>query len=220
MIPVMLVGRLVSRTRYERYEYGTALVLSCGMLLFMLDAGGVAGGKKTAASTTTAGACLLIAYVLFDSFTSNWQSAIFRAYGVSSVQMMCAVNLFSCVLTGASLAQQDALAGPLRFAAEHRAFVLDCLLLSLCSALGQLLIFCTIAAFGPVVFAIIMSVRQCLAILLSCLLYSHPVHPVGLLGILLVFLGVFLRIYFNQRRKHASDSHDKHTTAIQPLIKV
>lgn len=33
----MIMGKLVSRTKYEYYEYVTALILSGGMLLFMLD---------------------------------------------------------------------------------------------------------------------------------------------------------------------------------------
>jgi len=35
---------------------------------------------------------------LLDSFTSTWQNALFVDYGVTSIQMMCAVNMFSCLL--------------------------------------------------------------------------------------------------------------------------
>lgn len=38
-IPVMIMGKIVSRTKYEYYEYFTAVILSIGMLFFMLDAG-------------------------------------------------------------------------------------------------------------------------------------------------------------------------------------
>ena len=34
----MLMGKIVSRTKYEYYEYFTAVILSIGMLFFMLDA--------------------------------------------------------------------------------------------------------------------------------------------------------------------------------------
>lgn len=36
----------------------------------------------------------------------------------------------------------------------------DCLVLSVCSAAGQLFIYYTIATFGPVVFVIVMTIRQ------------------------------------------------------------
>lgn len=44
--------------------------------------------------------------MMFDSFTSNWQGALFTQYRMSPVQMMCGVNLFSCIFTAVSLFQQ------------------------------------------------------------------------------------------------------------------
>jgi hypothetical protein len=52
------------------------------------------------------GYIILIGYLVFDSFTSNWQAELFNTYGMNSVQMMCGVNLMSCVLTSVSLLQQ------------------------------------------------------------------------------------------------------------------
>ena len=42
---------------------------------------------------------------------------------------------------------------------------------------------------------------QGLAILLSCFLYSHPITLMGILGIMLVFTAIFLRIYCSHRLK-------------------
>lgn len=58
-------------------------------------------------ATTLSGVILLGGYLLLDSFTSTWQNAIFIDYGVTSIQMMCAVNMFSCLLTAMSLFQQS-----------------------------------------------------------------------------------------------------------------
>lgn len=44
-IPVMIMGKIVSRTKYEYYEYVTAIILSIGMLFFMLDAGNDQAGN-------------------------------------------------------------------------------------------------------------------------------------------------------------------------------
>lgn len=35
VIPVMLMGKLISRNKYELYEYATAALISVGMVLFM-----------------------------------------------------------------------------------------------------------------------------------------------------------------------------------------
>lgn len=53
------------------------------------------------------GVILLAGYMALDSFTSNWQEALSKEYGPTSIQMMCGVNLFSCLLTATSLLQQS-----------------------------------------------------------------------------------------------------------------
>ncbi|XP_076638475.1 adenosine 3'-phospho 5'-phosphosulfate transporter 1 [Colletes latitarsis] len=195
IIPVMIMGKIISHTTYEYYEYVTAILICIGMTLFMLDNSDYRNGGATTVSGTT----LLGGYLLLDSFTSTWQNALFVEYGATSVQMMCVVNMFSCLLTAMSLFQQSSFPLILSFMSKYPGFIMDCLLMSICSASGQLYIFYTISKFGPVTFVIMMTLRQGLAILLSCLIYHHRVTAIGILGILLVFGSVFLRIYCNNR---------------------
>ncbi|XP_054290623.1 adenosine 3'-phospho 5'-phosphosulfate transporter 1-like [Macrosteles quadrilineatus] len=197
IIPVMIMGKIVSREKYEFYEYVTAGFISLGMAMFLF--GSSDNDKETV--TTFSGVILLGAYMVFDSFTSNWQSALFKQYSMSSVQMMCGVNLFSCIFTATSLAQQSGFVHSLQFMSKFPMFTIDCMLLSISSAAGQLFIFYTIANFGPVVFVIIMTIRQGLAILLSCVIYQHSITFLGVLGVIVIFAAVFLRIYCNQRIK-------------------
>lgn len=85
--------------------------------------------------TTFSGLILLTSYMLFDSFTSNWQGELFSLYGMSSVQMMCGVNLFSCLFTAVSLAQQGGFIHSINFMAQvtfiFRSVLNSCLFLSL-----------------------------------------------------------------------------------------
>lgn len=67
-IPVMIMGKIISKTKYEFYEYVTAVILSVGMLFFMLDSG---NDRATSTVTTFSGVILLCSYIAFDSFTSN-----------------------------------------------------------------------------------------------------------------------------------------------------
>lgn len=103
------MGKIVSRQTYEFYEYLTAVLMSVGMVLFLGGSSDyVKVGKETSDMTMSgvSGIVILTCYMVFDSFTSNWQSELFRVYKVSSVRMMAGVNLFSCLLTGVSLLQQ------------------------------------------------------------------------------------------------------------------
>lgn len=198
IIPVMLMGKIISRNKYEFYEYLTAILISIGMVFFLT---GSTDESKASSVTTLTGIFLLAMYMIFDSFTSNWQGDLFKTYGMTAVQMMCGVNLFSTFFTAASLSVQGGFLASLQFATEHPKFVFDCIILSISSAVGQLFIFYTIAVFGPVVFTIIMTVRQAAAILLSCLIYKHSISLLGIVGVFVVFVAIFLRVYCDQRHR-------------------
>lgn len=205
IIPVMIMGRIISRNKYEFYEYVVAVAISFGMVFFL--SGSYDQSKHTPITTIT-GLFLLCLYMIFDSFTSNWQSEVFKSYGITSLQMMAGVNLFSTMFTASSLFVQGGFAEGIEFSSEHPKFLLDCIILSVSSAIGQLFIFFTIAKFGAVVFTIIMTMRQAVAILLSCLIYQHNISPLGILGIIIVFLAIFVRVYSSHRIKNLRRKHE------------
>jgi adenosine 3'-phospho 5'-phosphosulfate transporter B2 len=200
VIPVMLMGKVVSNRTYPWHEYFTAALLSFGVGTFLLATNSSADEEHTT-ETTFAGIIILVGYMAFDSFTSNWQSEVFKSYRVSSIQMMFGTNLFSCVLTMGSLLFRGALFSSLIFLFSHVEFAVHALILSICSAVGQLFIFHTIATFGPVIFTLIMTTRQAISILLSCLVYGHLLTPQAMLGVLVVFLALFLRVYLKKAKK-------------------
>lgn len=205
IIPVMIMGRVISRNKYELYEYIVAASISVGMVLFL--SGSYDHSKHTPITTIT-GLFLLCLYMIFDSFTSNWQSEVFKTYGITYVQMMCGVNLFSTLFTAASLFVQGGFAEGLSFSSEHPKFLVDCVILSISSAVGQLFIFFTISKFGAIVFTIIMTLRQAVAILLSCLIYHHQISPLGIFGCVIVFLAIFIRVYSSHRIKNHRKKHE------------
>ncbi|XP_053470362.1 adenosine 3'-phospho 5'-phosphosulfate transporter 1 [Ictalurus furcatus] len=211
VIPVMLMGKLVSHKSYEYWEYFTAVLISVGVSMFLLSS---SSSTKHATITTFSGIIILAGYIVFDSFTSNWQDELFR-HKMSSVQMMFGVNLFSCLLTVGSLLETGALFDSLAFMGRHSEFAAHAALLSLCSACGQLFIFYTIAQFGAAIFTIIMTLRQAFAILLSCLLYGHAISSTGIFGVAVVFFALFLRVYARSRVKKSSKK-----SAQAPLQKV
>ena len=199
VIPVMLMGKVVSNRTYSWHEYFTAFILSLGVAMFLLAAD--PSSKEHTTKTTFAGIIILLGYMMFDSFTSNWQSELFRSYKVSSIQMMFGTNLFSCIFTIGSLIFRGRIISSLLFLFQHMEFAYHAFLLSICSALGQLFIFHTIAAFGPLIFTLIMTTRQAISILLSCLFYSHPLSLQAMVGVVVVFIALFLRVYFRSMQK-------------------
>jgi adenosine 3'-phospho 5'-phosphosulfate transporter B2 len=144
---------------------------------------------------TVFGVSLLALYLICDSFTSQWQSKVFKQFSIDQYQMMLGVNIWSMLLTGFTLIQSGEGVESLAFImADSEAFI-HMLVLSITSAVGQLFIFYTIKEFGPVIFTIMMTTRQIFSLFLSCIMFSHPLSLFGWIGTLLVFVIVFQRIY-------------------------
>lgn len=199
IIPVMIMGKIVSKKTYPYYDYVVAVLLSAGVSLFLLAAD--PSGKRTSVGTTFSGAIILLGYMAFDSFTSNWQSELFTTYKMSTFQMMFGANLFSCLFTVWSMIEGGNFLSAVGFLMSHPEFAFHTMILSLTSATGQLFIFYTIQSFGPVIFTIIMTIRMMLSIMLSCFLYNHPLSAQAVFGIIVVFVALFLRVYARYRSK-------------------
>lgn len=203
MIPVMIMGKFVSKKTYQYYEYVVAAMISIGVSLFLTA---TAGDKHSSTVTTVSGIVLMVGYMGFDSFTSNWQSHLFNEYKIPSMQMMFNVNCFSSMFTLVPLVISGGLFHALAFIRDHPDFGTHVFIISLTSVTGQLFIFYTIAEFGPLVFTIIMVTRQMFSILLSCIIYGHVLTQQAILGVLVVFLALWLQVYAKYRIKQKKDA--------------
>ena len=210
LIPVMLMGKIVSNKSYQYYEYIIASMISFGVSLFLLS---VATGKHNSAQTSLSGFCLMLGYMLFDSFTSNWQSKLITEYRLTSVQVMFGTNIFSTLFTAVSLIQNGGMTLSLSFIYRHPDFGYHASAISIASAIGQVFIFYTIATFGPMVFTAIMVTRQMFSILLSCILYQHYLAPQAIFGIVIVFMALVLQMYAKWRLKRLKEIRSDRETS-------
>ena len=94
MIPMMLMGLLVTGKRYSFVEYSVAVAITAGVAVFKLNE----GQAKEGADDQTIGMLLLCGYLAFDAFTANWQSKLFTEYPMSTYQMMASVNTCSAIV--------------------------------------------------------------------------------------------------------------------------
>mmetsp|Transcript_6400 Transcript_6400/g.15169 ORF Transcript_6400/g.15169 Transcript_6400/m.15169 type:complete len:554 (-) Transcript_6400:98-1759(-) len=200
--PVMLMGKLLGNKNYPVYDYFVALVIGCGIALFMSSTDDLRfsfnqdylGNAETASAKWT-GVMLLCFFLFFDSFTSQFQSRLFQRHlDLSIVELMFATSAFSTVLSAITLVHTNELSPALAFVMQHSEIHLHFFMFSICSTIGQLFIFYTIKNFGAVVFTLIMTTRILLSIALSCILYGHPITIVGYLGLALVMGAVLYRI--------------------------
>ena len=198
LAPVMAMGKLLGNKTYPQYDYFVALMIGVGICMFMTSTDDLRFGYDVygdQVSTAWTGIMLLFLYLLFDSFTSQFQSRMFQRHqDLSMVELMFATSAFSTVLSFITLVHTKELYPAINFVMEHSEIHLHFLLFSVCSTIGQLFIFYTIRNFGAVVFTLIMTTRILLSIALSCVLYGHKVTASGFFGLMLVLAAVLYRI--------------------------
>eukprot|EP01026_Neomeris_dumetosa_P048329 TRINITY_DN41803_c0_g1_i12.p4 TRINITY_DN41803_c0_g1~~TRINITY_DN41803_c0_g1_i12.p4 ORF type:complete len:124 (-),score=2.61 TRINITY_DN41803_c0_g1_i12:369-740(-) len=97
---------------------------------------------------------------------------------------------------------------------RHPEALNEIMILSLAATTGQLFISHTIKNFGALLFATVMTTRQFLSILLSCILYAHPLSLGQWVGTILVFGSLYYKSY---AKKGISSSKSAHKDEKLPI---
>lgn len=203
VIPVMIMGRLLKGTQYAAVEYLEAILITGGVAVFSMSAQNAKKSDNSDGSLEIAGFMLLSSYVLSDSFTSQWQSRIYRDYGkIDHYHMMYGVNCSSIVFTVLALVISGDIPRVIEFMMYNPSALWYNVLTAITSTTGQIAIFYTIKRFGPVVFTIIMTTRQMMSIVLSTVLFGHQISAGGVVGAFLVFTAIFHSVYRQTRDKN------------------
>lgn len=202
IIPVMIMGKVLKGTEYPVSQYLEALLITVGVAVFSI----LSKSSDSETNTELLGLVLLIMYISFDSFTSQWQSRIYTQYGKESVdayQMMLGVNTSAICITTAGLIITGDFPIICEFLAENPLALRYNIITAITSASGQLCIFYTIKEFGPIVFTIIMTTRQMFSICLSSMVFGHYISINAAMGAVVVFGVLFYQILnkYNSRKK-------------------
>merc|ERR1719480_308464 len=197
VLTTQAVGYVVQGKIYSWQDYLIGVIIASGLCIYKF--GNNVKGSDSASEAFTYGLVLMVFYMLGDASTSNLQSATYKSFKVSQFQMMWYVNFFSAV--GTVLSMVSWLPDVLAWTIDHPTMWGHSLLLSFCGTIGQFCIFYTIKRFGAVMFAIVMTLRQMMSILLSIFAYGHTVTFVASCGIAISFLGLAWKV---QRRRAKS----------------
>lgn len=208
LVPIMLMGKLLGNKTYPSYDYIVSFLIGFGIAIFMVSTEDMSFGTDSMGmpetwSGTLTGLMLLGFFLVFDSFTGQWQSRMFHNHDdLSPFHMMFAVNTFSMIFSFITLVHTKELEPFMKFVFRHPEMHFHVMVFSVCSTVGQLYIFQTIRNFGAVVFAIIMNTRIILSILFSCIIYSHSISSQGCFGLFIVFASIVYRIKRKTQGQH------------------
>ncbi|XP_058199630.1 UDP-galactose/UDP-glucose transporter 5B-like isoform X1 [Rhododendron vialii] len=209
MIPVMIWSTAIMQKVYKANDYFLAFLVMIGCALFILyPATGDNSPYNRGRESTVWGVSLMIGYLGFDGFTSTFQDKLFRGYEMEIHNQIFYTTLCSCILSLTGLILQGDLLMAIDFVGRHNDCFFDVALLSTVATAGQFFISYTIRTFGALTFATIMTTRQLVSILLSCMWFVHPLSWEQGIGAAIVFGSLYAKSFLKNKRQKPSQPED------------
>merc|ERR1719235_2439971 len=108
---------------------------------------------------------------------------------------MLYVNFLSAILSSITLMLTGGMQRSFAFIAEYPALLVDAATLSVSAVSAQWFIYSQVHAFGALVFAATMNVRQVVSIIYSYIQYGHLITVLQILGLVVIFGALFYKSY-------------------------
>ncbi|XP_022732214.1 UDP-galactose/UDP-glucose transporter 5B [Durio zibethinus] len=199
MIPVMIWGTFIMQKTYKGFDYLVAFLVTLGCSIFILFPEGTDMSPYSKGRENTVwGVSLMVGYLGFDGFTSTFQDKLFKGYNMEIHNQIFYTTLCSCVLSLTGLILQGHLLPAIDFVYRHNDCFLDIALLSTVATASQFFISYTIRTFGALTFAAIMTTRQLVSIMLSCVWFGHPLSWEQWIGAVIVFGSLYTKNFLKK----------------------
>lgn len=217
MIPVMIWGTFIMQKKYTGSDYLLSFLVTVGCSIFILfpaadDINPYSKGRES----TVWGVSLMAGYLGLDGFTSTFQDKLFKGYDMEIHNQIFYTTLCSCMLSFTGLILQGSLLMAVDFVSRHNDCFIDIIILSTVATISQFFIFFTIRNFGALTFATIMTTRQLVSILLSCVWFAHPLSVEQLMGAVIVFCSIYARSFLKNKSKAPTSEQTERVSSSPP----
>jgi adenosine 3'-phospho 5'-phosphosulfate transporter B2 len=160
--------------------------------------------KHAGADSSMFGIMLMLGYLGFDGFTSTFQDKLFKGYQMTIYNQIMYVQSFSAGFSILGMLTAGQLGEAFSFVLRHPDALSSILTLSAAATIGQLFISHTIKTYGALLFATVMTTRQFISILLSCVLFAHPLTGGQWLGTATVFGALYYKTLSKKEGGHGT----------------
>ncbi|KAL5082467.1 hypothetical protein RYX36_010888 [Vicia faba] len=216
MIPVMVWGTIIMQKRYKGPDYLLAFLVTLGCSVFILyPAGTDLSPYSRGRENTVWGVLLMGGYLGFDGFTSTFQDKMFRGYDMEIHNQIFYTTLCSCILSLTGLIVQGQMILSVEFVYRHHDCFFDIALLSTVATISQFFISYTIRTFGALTFATIMTTRQLVSIMLSCVWFSHPLSWEQWIGAVIVFGSLYGKSFWKKAPQKTTSPTSTSTSTVE-----
>ncbi|XP_022875303.1 UDP-galactose/UDP-glucose transporter 5B-like isoform X2 [Olea europaea var. sylvestris] len=201
-------GTVIMQKKYNGRDYLLAFLVTLGCSLFILyPAAGDISPHSRGRESTVWGVSLMLGYLGFDGFTSTFQDKLFRGYDMEIQNQIFYTTLCSCILSFTGLILQGNLLTAIDFVSRHNDCFVDISILSTVATISQFFISYTIRNFGALTFATIMTTRQLVSILLSCVWFGHPLSVQQCVGSVIVFGSLYAKSFLRSKPRQLPSEH-------------
>lgn len=215
MIPAMIWTALIRGKKYSAEYWLIAFVVTGGCVAFIV------GGDITSMKHRNMnigmrleylGIILLVCFLAADGLTSVFEEKIMRDHSARTDsepnrhEVMLKVNVISCIISFAWLSMSGEGRAFIVFAQAHPWVLKDIAIVATCSVISQWAIFAVIANSSAVTLAATMNVRQLVGMVLSIVVFGHPITHLQAAALLVVSYAICHKIYRDLKGKERRGS--------------
>jgi solute carrier family 35 (adenosine 3'-phospho 5'-phosphosulfate transporter), member B2 len=175
MLPVMVWGVIIRKKRYNLTEVSTAACVVAGCAAFIFS-GNVLSRTVDAALSMRwygIGCALLLLYLAFDGFASTWQDTLFSGYEMDTSNQVLYTSLCSMLMSLVVLLISGEMWRAGGFLLRHPPAMAYITAVSSVATIIQYFVAYTIKTYGALNFAALMTARQFLSVIASCVIFKH-----------------------------------------------
>eukprot|EP00696_Hemimastix_kukwesjijk_P002398 gnl/Hemi2/12942_TR4425_c0_g1_i1.p1 gnl/Hemi2/12942_TR4425_c0_g1~~gnl/Hemi2/12942_TR4425_c0_g1_i1.p1 ORF type:complete len:337 (-),score=96.53 gnl/Hemi2/12942_TR4425_c0_g1_i1:140-1150(-) len=194
-IPVMFGKVILTKKTYSFAEYLCVLFLSAGIGVFTWKANVV---LHIDPNVYYFGLALAATSLLLDGYTNASQDELVKQHSPNAFQLVVLMNFWGTLVMFFVLLLKGELLPGAAFCLQYPLVIGQILLCAVCMAVGQIFLMYTVTIFGTLTMTKITTIRKCITVLTSVVVYNNPFTNQMWLGTLLVFCGLFLEVYVKQ----------------------
>eukprot|EP00984_Skeletonema_dohrnii_P022955 scaffold12062_cov98-Skeletonema_dohrnii-CCMP3373.AAC.8 len=213
LVPTMALGKCVTGRKHTALQYIAALIM--GMGLAVLTAADVFSSKtklqsiSDQESLSLLGPILLGISTILDSAVPNLQEQLLQSAKVNTSELIFVSNAIMCLVLVAYTTYSGELIAAWSYCTQHMDASMILVCQGLCAYFGLQCYLAIIRDHGGVAGVLFANARKVCTILLSFILFSKPFNVRHFLGLVLVFVGVYLGYKGKQQQQKKKGAHQK-----------
>lgn len=210
IVPQMVLSSWLNSEDHGWRDYAAAITVSTCVGAFTLAMHGDTSAPES--DYYWCGVLLMVCFLFFDSLTGSCQKRIYNRHpGFNPMDMMMASGVYQTLYIGLVIVGSVGFAPLVAFLKVSPVAIRDLLESGVSASLSQYLAYYIIKLRGPVALAIMLAVRQVLSILVSSVLYDHPISPLSWAFAICALLVSCGRTVFDQASKAPKDKMSQKT---------